>query len=242
MISCNRILKKIGRDIIIYPFNKKNLKGIGYNLTVGSYAWSVATKNRIPLTKVGDRDAFEVSSGDTALVMTSETVWVSRNIAGTFHSKVDRVSEGFSSISTTLDPEWIGALLIAITNNTSKNIHLLKNDSFTTLVFHEIDKAPFQLGKNPAGRLDRLQKMGFELGENVHEWMDESYQQEPASLKAIFREKKQDEEVKKFLEENKKLGYCFFLEINKVSSSMDSNHNCTFNYSLPIYYRANYVN
>src|SRR5437764_4868533 len=130
---------------MIYPFRKKRLKGVGYNLSVGPYAWSLGAK--APVAETADKRAYVVPAGDTALVVTNETLWVSSKVGGTFHSKVDRVSEGFSSISTTLDPEWIGPLLIAITNLTTNPINLRKDDSFATVAFYRLSSPAIHYAK-----------------------------------------------------------------------------------------------
>ena len=114
MISRHGIKRKLGKEIFIYPFQISRLKGVGYNLAVGDYAWSLISKRPMVTDGEGVEKGFWVEPNETALVLTKEVVAVSKRIGGTFHSKVDRVSEGFSSISTTLDPGWIGPLLIAM--------------------------------------------------------------------------------------------------------------------------------
>lgn len=197
MLSIRTISRLLGKDILIYPFDEKKLKGIGYNLSVGSYGWSL--RQRGPLACNTGGDSFLVDAGDTALIMTAETVWVSKRIGGTFHSKVDRVSEGFSSISTTLDPEWIGPLLIAITNMSSNQISLRKGDTLSTLVFHRIEKAPKkgQAGLNPAGRLDRLNALGITVSPEAAEWVSEEFRNNQMLLRENFLNSKEYAAVKK---------------------------------------------
>jgi hypothetical protein len=84
-----------------------------------------------------------VEPNDTVLILTQEEVWVSEQIAGTFHSKVGIVSSGFGHISTTLDPNWEGPLLISLNNPTRKRLKLIigkeeaeatNYNSFVTLI------------------------------------------------------------------------------------------------------------
>lgn len=194
MLSIGVISRLLGRDILIYPFRVENLKGIGYNLSVGPHAWSL--RHRLPLEKTPDGNAFRVEAGDTALIYTAETVWVSRRVGGTFHSKVDRVSEGFSSISTTLDPEWIGPLLIAITNLQSKEIDLRIGDTLSTLVFHRIDKAGVQGMLNPPGRTDRLLRLGITPSQEVTDWLKQEFRHNDHKLRALFLESDAYKEVR----------------------------------------------
>ena len=49
MLSTTSIAKELNKNIIIYPFKEKLLKGIGYNLTVSSFAWSLSTKTRLKM-------------------------------------------------------------------------------------------------------------------------------------------------------------------------------------------------
>ena len=165
MLSTTSIAKELSKNIIIYPFKEKLLKGIGYNLTVSSFAWSLHNRERLKMNS--KKTHHIVESGDTALIQTNETVWVSKNIGGTFQSKVDRMSEGFSAISTTLDPGWIGPLLVAITNMTSSPIELRTKDSFVTLIFHYIKKDPIPNSLNVPARVDRLGALGISLDEEL---------------------------------------------------------------------------
>ncbi len=181
MLSKESITRKLGRHILIFPLDRGRIKGVGYNLSVSSFGWSLRTKRELRQTP--DGSAFVVDAGDTALVETEETVWVSKGIAGTLHSKVDRVSEGFSSISTTLDPEWIGPLLMAITNVTDHPLELRKGESFTTLILHRVAKAKAQDTGNRAGRTDRLAALGIPVSPEATSWLDEEFRNNYLALR-----------------------------------------------------------
>jgi deoxycytidine triphosphate deaminase len=200
MLSTTSIAKELGKNLIVYPFKEKRLKGIGYNLTVSRFAWSLKNKARLKTNAANTH--LIVEPGDTALIETNETVWVSKKIGGTFQSKVDRMSEGFSAISTTLDPGWIGPLLIAITNQTSNPIELRIEDSFTTLIFHYIKKAPIPKTINGAARLDRLAALGIKLDEEFHNWYNHDFRTSRHALKTIF---KTDEDYVAFKKKKKRL-------------------------------------
>lgn len=102
------------------------------------------------------------------LILSYEYLKVDRNFAGTFHARVSDVAKGLSNISTTLDPEWKGMLLLAINNPTRRSIKLdlakkvdgvFQPCSLVTLVaFCNLDNAvckpmPLQLD-NPPMRID----------------------------------------------------------------------------------------
>jgi len=199
MLSTTSIAKELSKNIIIYPFKEKLLKGIGYNLTVSPFAWSLRTKKRLKMNLANTHHIVE--PGDTALIQTNETVWVSKKIGGTFQSKVDRMSEGFSAISTTLDPGWVGPLLVAITNMTSSPIELRKEDSFVTVIFHYIKKAPIPHSNNAAARLDRLASLGILLDDDFNNWYKHDFRTSVRALKTVF---KTDENYVEFKNKNMK--------------------------------------
>ena len=134
MLSDTDILNEIGINIYIYPFQKSNLKGASYNLTASALGWDIKNKKTIydEVTK-----KLIINPHSTALIETNEVIWVSSKAAGTYHSKVALVSKGLTHISTTLDPEYIGASLIAVHNLSDNPIELTPEvDTFTTLKLH----------------------------------------------------------------------------------------------------------
>ena len=65
---------------------------------------------------------------DTALVLSREYLQLPANICGNVFSRVSTVSSGLGHISTTIDPLWKGALLIAISNPSSEPVPLIIKD------------------------------------------------------------------------------------------------------------------
>ena len=106
-LSDNDIRRELGINVLIYPFEEGNLKGASYNLTASRLAWSLSTKQTIYQST---NDKIIITPGDTALIETHETIWVSKKISGTYHSRVTQVSQGTGHIGTTLDPNYIGPL------------------------------------------------------------------------------------------------------------------------------------
>lgn len=109
--------------VIIAPYNEKQVKGVGYNLTASNMIYSLSKHKLLTIYDYKDGRYFKLKSKDTALVLSYEYFSLDSNVAGNFYSRVRRVSEGLGHISTTLDPNWKGMFLIAI-NNTTK--HTLK--------------------------------------------------------------------------------------------------------------------
>ena len=110
MLSDVDIVRELGKNIVIFPFNENNLKGASYNLTASKYAWNVSTK-QTAFDPNSDKIILQPES--TTVIETNEIIWVSKKIAGSYHSKVILVSKGTGHIGTTLDPEYIGCSLIS---------------------------------------------------------------------------------------------------------------------------------
>ena len=135
------------KEIIIYPYCEKNLTPVGYNFSFSRFIISLNRKNFIDLheDKKKKNCYFELKPNETVLILTRETVAVSKNIGGTFHSKVSLVAMGLSHVSTTLDPGWQGQLLVPMNNPTKRKIRVIIEErddnseyipkTFLTLVF-----------------------------------------------------------------------------------------------------------
>jgi deoxycytidine triphosphate deaminase len=149
MLSDKNITKLLNKEIVIFPYKEENLTPIGYNLTPSDFAVSI---NKNELLQIED-GCYIVEPNDTALILTNESIWVSKKIAGTFHSKVGVVSTGFGHISTTLDPNWKGPLLISINNPTNKKLKLNIEDSFITLIFYRLESPATKDHDNDPSRI-----------------------------------------------------------------------------------------
>jgi deoxycytidine triphosphate deaminase len=134
LLSDQDIQKLLNRGIVIYPFDDKDLTPVGYNLNPSDFVFSIQSQSLV----LESNGFFEIQPHDTVLILTKEAVWVSRRIAGTFHSKVSLVSTGFGHISTTLDPNWKGPLLISLNNPTDNSLNIPVDKSFVTLVFYKV--------------------------------------------------------------------------------------------------------
>jgi deoxycytidine triphosphate deaminase len=110
------------------------LTPLGYDLTIGGSYLSFARGNKFDLNP---GDTFAIRSGETVLISTEEYLGFPRDgsLAGLIESKVSMVSLGLSHVSTTLDPDWEGHLLIAITNHQPYQIELSRGQPFCTAMF-----------------------------------------------------------------------------------------------------------
>lgn len=153
LICTDEVWEDQNEKIHIHPFAEESLTPIGYDLRVGNLYSSAS--NAGPF-KLKENDSIIIEPRDTALITTLETVDMpkDRYISALILSKVSQVSKGLSHISTTIDPDWNGHLLIAVHNNSKNKIELNFGDAFCTVVFFE-NKSPSTKNCNKyPGRLD----------------------------------------------------------------------------------------
>lgn len=158
-------IRIIQGEIQIYPFEKKNLTGIGYNLSTTDFAFSINKGILLTIhsktTPEGVKHYVSIPPNDTVLFFSKEYIGVNNKIAGTFHSKVGRVCQGLGHISTTLDPTWHGQLIISVNNPTSTNIQFDLDENsgnVLTLLLHEFNTSVSgtNIHDNNSGRCDLL--------------------------------------------------------------------------------------
>jgi deoxycytidine triphosphate deaminase len=139
--------------LVIYPYSEDSLTPVGYDLRVGS---PVATSNEVGRKKLVEGECFSIASGATALISTLESLRMplDRSISGLIESKVTKVSKGLSHISTTVDPDWEGHLLIAVHNHSSEKFTLTYGETFCTMVFLKNSSPSTRPCNKDPGRLD----------------------------------------------------------------------------------------
>lgn len=74
-----------------------------------------------------------IAPRDTALVLSREYIQLPETMCGSVVSRVSTVSNGLGHISTTIDPLWKGALLIAISNPSSEPKKLMIQDETSAI-------------------------------------------------------------------------------------------------------------
>ncbi len=149
--------------LFIHPFTEASLQPIGYNLTPAHFVLSTKKGVLEKIHKHAGITFVWISPHDTVLISTREYVYVDNSLAGTFHSKVKTVSDGYGHISTTLDPDWKGPLLISLNNPSSirKKFIISINDkpiSFVTLILYYLNTATKKNHDNPPFRTDVLEE------------------------------------------------------------------------------------
>lgn len=138
MLSIVDIKKELGKNIYIYPLNTNSIKSNSVDLRASRFAWSLNTKHSIY-----QDGQIIIPNHDTALIYTQESIYVSRRIGGTYHSKVTLVAKGLGHISTTLDAQYIGNSIIAIHNTSDNDVQINEGDEFITLQFWYLHTADY---------------------------------------------------------------------------------------------------
>ena len=163
--------------LTIYPFNGRNLKAASYDLTPTIVAMSSKTGmlENVYRESCFERDKYYiyVHPKDTVLVVSNEYLTVPPNIAGYVSSRVSKVVEGFGHISTTIDPNWSGAALIALSNPSNQLLKVYvgcsKNsldppNQLATVTFHYLgnscEAGDIDLGHRGM-RLDLLKRVNY---------------------------------------------------------------------------------
>lgn len=118
----------------IYPFAEDSLTPVGYDVRVGYRCTSTIRGETIEL-KPGDK--IKILPGDTCLITTLETVDMpkDRSLSGIIVSRVTMVSKGLSHISTSIDPDWFGQLMIVVHNHANSAVEIEVGSRLCTVVF-----------------------------------------------------------------------------------------------------------
>jgi deoxycytidine triphosphate deaminase len=129
----NKIINK--KDIVIYPFEKKCLTAVGYDLRIGIIK---------PLTEVDkffeDDQIITIPPKSYCLVITEEFIWLSKKYLGTLHSRGTLAAKGLYTNSTNVDPNFKGQMIMSVYNASEVNIILDKKEkpTFITLIIHQV--------------------------------------------------------------------------------------------------------
>lgn len=153
----------------ICPFNLDNLTPIGYNLSYSRFIVSIRKKTFAKIYHKNNEWFFFLKPAETVLILTRESIWVSKFIGGTFHSKVSLVTKGLGHVSTTLDPGWQGQLLVPINNPTKEKIKVvvardcnsaMKYETFITMVLYWMAEASLnERMDNTSARIEILEEI-----------------------------------------------------------------------------------
>jgi len=137
MLSDTNIVQNLKKGIDIEPYEERRLSPIGYDFSVGDWAFSLKKKREFDIKAQG---RVVVEPGDTVIIETLESMTLSREFGATIHSMVSLLTEGgISHISTTIDPTHSGKLLIQFHNQSFAPVVLAYKRSFCTVCFYHMD-------------------------------------------------------------------------------------------------------
>ncbi|MBU3089884.1 hypothetical protein KPL42_15465 [Clostridium gasigenes] len=151
VLSDRDIKKLLGYHIFIYPFKKENLKPSSYNLTASKFAFIRRAGKQLLIV---DGDEIIIPPGETAIIETQESIYVSKWITGTYHSRVRLVNQGIGHIGTTLDPGFFGISAIALQNTSKQPITIKVGSEIVTIMFYALKSKSSGLHDNMTGRVD----------------------------------------------------------------------------------------
>lgn len=140
MLSIIDIKTELGKNIYLYPIHSESIKGNTIDLHASEFGWSFKTNQKLN----NGKGYLVIPPHDLALIYTEESIYVSHKIGGTLHSKVTLVSKGLSHVSTTLDPQYRGTLLIAIYNYNDTSFPIQIGSEFVSLIFHYLSTPGYQ--------------------------------------------------------------------------------------------------
>lgn len=156
-------------ELVICPYSDKKLTPVGYNLSFSRFIISLGKKAFVKIKHKNDEWFFYLKPHETVLIWTRETIWVSRFIGGTFHSKVSLVTNGLGHVSTTLDPGWHGQLLVPLNNPTKRKIKIViahdkeggrEFETFLTMVLFRSQEASLnEKSDNKSARVELLEEI-----------------------------------------------------------------------------------
>jgi deoxycytidine triphosphate deaminase len=128
---------------------------IAYDLRVGR-EYRILTQRK---TKVlGQADHFDLKPGQSALIETEEWLHLPTGAFGLVVSKVSRVQEGMSNISTKVDPGYHGHLIVTVTNNGRRPIVFKRLHPFCSITFLVVDP-PARAYAKPGKAIDNAPKL-----------------------------------------------------------------------------------
>lgn len=82
-------------DIVIAPYDKNKAKGAGYNFSLSEMIYSITKRKLIPVVREKNETYFYLHPHETVLALSYEYLKVSKEVSGTFHSRVRLTAAGW---------------------------------------------------------------------------------------------------------------------------------------------------
>lgn len=126
-------------NILICPFEYKDLGATSYDLRIGNRYVSLKGKPTLKTLSEGDR--LRIEPRESVTLVSREYIGLPQNISATVYGKVSWLEKGLSQISTYIHPGFYGHLNETITNLTDKTVELNFGSPFCQIVFMEVPDA-----------------------------------------------------------------------------------------------------
>jgi dCTP deaminase len=126
-------------DILIDPFDDKQVQSATYDLRVGAQGATTSSKK---IVNIKDAGYLSLQPGDFGVVTCLEIVRLGPQYAARFGLRSKYARKGL--IATTgpqIDPGYNGRLIIGITNLTPKPVSLPYKDDLVSVEFHRLEQA-----------------------------------------------------------------------------------------------------
>jgi len=134
VLLCDKIKKLAEKYHLIFPFNKKNLKGASYYLTVGN-EYSLGGKKG-KLYNKPDKNKLEIPPFEVAIIKTREIINMPRFLIGRWNIRVTQAYEGLLWVGgPQVDPGWVGHLFCPIYNLSNETVVLKLGQRLATIDF-----------------------------------------------------------------------------------------------------------
>jgi dCTP deaminase len=123
-------------DIIIDPFEQKQLQPATYDMRVGAEAVTSSSKE---LRKLDEKGFIIFQPGDFGFIITLEKINLSPNYAARFGLRSALARKGLSATTgPQIDPGYEGRLILGITNLTPNPVTLSYGQDLISIEFHEL--------------------------------------------------------------------------------------------------------
>jgi dCTP deaminase len=128
----------LNREVVIDPFEQKQVQAASYDLRVGRQGATTSTKKLIDIEEQG---YLPIEPGDFAVVSVFEEITLGAQYAGRIGLRSKYARKGL--VATTgpqIDPGYHGRLMVGLTNLTPNTISLSYKDDLITLELHRLDQ------------------------------------------------------------------------------------------------------
>jgi len=121
---------------LIGPLNPSSITPAGYDVTVGSLAFSWSHRRFIDVDRAGH---VVIRPGDLMLVWTKEELRLPKDVGGSTHPLVWHMAQGIVGSSGTLDPGYEGRVIMQLANVGKHPLKLTSGETCGTLLLHHTE-------------------------------------------------------------------------------------------------------